>query len=166
MNINDTGNENPVVGFIFQYGCDAPSKYEVVRRKGRCSDDYNSEKLVEKHISWDELEAIASRTNAKAIEPTWTTWCGYQFDESGWHVLWDLVAEREAAAQRIQALEEQKERERLEELLRKAKETGKPQEIASWMADCNDPKEECSLDHVTLWMMPDGTKKRHRQHTW
>ena len=48
----------------------------------------------------------------------------------------------------------------------KAKESGNPQVLKTWMADCNDPDEQCSLDHVTLFAMPDGTTKQNRMHTW
>ena len=47
-----------------------------------------------------------------------------------------------------------------------AKRTGKRVELRSWMDDCNDPREQCSLDHVTEYAMPDGTTKIVRQHTW
>ena len=47
-----------------------------------------------------------------------------------------------------------------------AKETGQPQVLKSWMADCNDPREECSTDIVTHLIMPDGTEQITRQHTW
>ncbi len=47
-----------------------------------------------------------------------------------------------------------------------AKRTGKRVEIRSWMVNCNDPREQCSLDHVTEYAMPDGTTKIERQHTW
>jgi hypothetical protein len=47
-----------------------------------------------------------------------------------------------------------------------AKRTGKRVELRSWMDDCNDSREQCSLDHVTEYAMPDGTTKIVRQHTW
>ena len=47
-----------------------------------------------------------------------------------------------------------------------AKSTGQRVELRSWMEDCNDPREQCSLDHVTEYAMPDGTTKIVRQHTW
>jgi len=47
-----------------------------------------------------------------------------------------------------------------------AKRTGQRVELRSWMDDCNDPREQCSLDHVTEYAMPDGTTKIVRQHTW
>jgi len=64
---------------------------------------------------------------------------------------------------------EAKKRAREEERQAKfaeAKRTGKRVELRSWMDDCNDPREQCSMDHVTEYAMPDGTTKIVRQHTW
>jgi hypothetical protein len=47
-----------------------------------------------------------------------------------------------------------------------AKTTGERQVLRSYIADCNDPKEECSTDIVTVYAMPDGTTKTVRNHTW
>jgi len=47
-----------------------------------------------------------------------------------------------------------------------AKATGKPVLLRHYMADCNDPHEECSLDSVSEYAMPDGTVKTERMHTW
>ena len=44
--------------------------------------------------------------------------------------------------------------------------TGQPVVLQSYATDCNDPKEECSTDIVTVYAMPDGTTKTTRQHTW
>ena len=50
--------------------------------------------------------------------------------------------------------------------LEEAKRTGKPVEIRSWTAECNDPHEQCSLDIITEYAMPDGTIRTDREHTW
>ena len=47
-----------------------------------------------------------------------------------------------------------------------AKRTGKPVILRTWDADCNDPHEQCSLDIVTEYALPNGTTKTTRQHTW
>lgn len=47
-----------------------------------------------------------------------------------------------------------------------AKDTGKPVLLTSYTDDCNDPDEDCSLDIVNVFAMPDGTTKTKRQHTW
>jgi hypothetical protein len=47
-----------------------------------------------------------------------------------------------------------------------AKETGEKQLLSSWSDDCNDPEEDCSLDMVYEYAMPDGSIKNERSHTW
>ena len=47
-----------------------------------------------------------------------------------------------------------------------AMQTGEKQLIKKWFEPCNDENEECNLDMVYLYAMPDGTKKTVRQHTW
>ncbi|MDT8718259.1 hypothetical protein IAI10_16450 [Clostridium sp. 19966] len=48
----------------------------------------------------------------------------------------------------------------------KAKETGEKQELEHWTDPCNDPDEECDLDIVYVYAMPDGTTQKIRNHTW
>jgi len=47
-----------------------------------------------------------------------------------------------------------------------ARETGQPVVLRSYSDDCDDPNEECSLDNVTEYAMPDGKIKTVRSHTW
>lgn len=63
-------------------------------------------------------------------------------------------------------IEEEKKAEKERLAFEEARETGKPVDLFSWAEDCNDPKEECSTDIVTVYAMPDGTKKTKRIHTW
>lgn len=106
------------------------------------------------------------------------------FRKSGWRVAYEVTPEEEAAIMREQesaeaghaAAEEATGKEaagktaaeeaRVEAAFAEARETGKPVELDRWEEECNDPREECSLDLVTLWAMPDGTKQVKRQHTW
>ncbi|HZK18929.1 MAG TPA: hypothetical protein VFD15_06400 [Clostridia bacterium] len=48
----------------------------------------------------------------------------------------------------------------------KAKATGKPVILYEFSVDCNDPNEDCDLDIITGYAMPDGTTKETRRHTW
>lgn len=48
----------------------------------------------------------------------------------------------------------------------KAKETGEKQELEHRPEPCNDPNEECDIDLVYAYAMPDGSIKTERQHTW
>jgi len=47
-----------------------------------------------------------------------------------------------------------------------AKATGKPVLVHKWSEDCNDPSEECNVDYLCEYAMPDGTYKTERYHTW
>jgi hypothetical protein len=55
---------------------------------------------------------------------------------------------------------------RMDEFLCQAKATGEKVLIKQWMEDCNDKNMECSTDVVYEWMMPDGSTKTTRQHTF
>ena len=75
------------------------------------------------------------------------------------------VKEKAAA----EAEEAEKKRQAEEELAQKfaeAKETGKPVHIRRYTTACSDPSEECNLDIVNEYAMPDGTVKRTQDHTW
>ena len=58
------------------------------------------------------------------------------------------------------------EKAKVEAKFLEAKETGKKVKLESWMEDCNDRNEDCSLDNVITYAMPDGTVKTERNHTW
>jgi hypothetical protein len=60
----------------------------------------------------------------------------------------------------------QVEEKRINELFEKAKQTGEKQLLNKWSEPCNDPKEECNVDIVYVWIMPDGSKTKSRHHTW
>lgn len=68
---------------------------------------------------------------------------------------------REAKEAEQRAMEEERQAK-----FDEAKRTGEKVLLRSWMEDCNDPREECSLDSVTEYALPDGTTRRERQHTW
>jgi hypothetical protein len=51
-------------------------------------------------------------------------------------------------------------------IFQKAKETGEKQIIETYSVECSDPDEECDVDIVTVYAMPDGTTKTTQNHTW
>lgn len=61
---------------------------------------------------------------------------------------------------------ELKNQENTESIFNKAKETGIKQEINNWSEPCDNPKEECNLDIVTLYALPNGETEKIRNHTW
>lgn len=48
----------------------------------------------------------------------------------------------------------------------KAKETGEKQILKNWSEECNDHEEECNIDNIVVYAMPDGSRKEERHHTW
>jgi hypothetical protein len=60
----------------------------------------------------------------------------------------------------------QKQKDRINKLFELAKSSGEKQLITQWTEPCKDPHEECNLDFVYKYAMPDGTTKSIRQHTW
>ncbi len=73
------------------------------------------------------------------------------------------AAEKKAAEEAAQkAAADQKRKAKFE----RARETGRPVLLAQWTEPCNDPREECSLDIVQQYVMPDGSVKTERNHTW
>jgi hypothetical protein len=76
------------------------------------------------------------------------------------------AAELTRPAREAKEAEQRAREEERQAKFAEAKRTGEKVLLRSWMADCNDPREECSLDHVTEYAMPDGTTEIMRYHTW
>lgn len=68
-----------------------------------------------------------------------------------------------------EAEKEKKKKEKqdkIDKLKKIAFETNTKQEYSRWSEPCNDPREECDVDIVVEYIMPDGTFKLERTHTW
>lgn len=74
----------------------------------------------------------------------------------------------EYAEPKIKAKKEKEEAKKraIQEKFEQAKQTGQPVEIRRWTTGCNDPDEDCDLDIVIEYAMPDGSTKIVRHHTW
>lgn len=48
----------------------------------------------------------------------------------------------------------------------KAAETGERQILRQWSDECCNPEEDCSIDNIIEYAMPDGSTKTERHHTW
>ena len=44
--------------------------------------------------------------------------------------------------------------------------TGQPVVLKRWSEECDGSTEECDVDNITLYAMPDGTTKKTRSHSW
>lgn len=58
------------------------------------------------------------------------------------------------------------EKAKREAVFANARESGTKQVLTSYMVDCDDPKEECSFDTVTVYAMPDGSTSTSRIHNY
>jgi len=47
-----------------------------------------------------------------------------------------------------------------------ANRTGNPVVLRSWSEDCDGSTEECDIDNITQYAMPDGSIKTTRNHSW
>lgn len=48
----------------------------------------------------------------------------------------------------------------------KAKATGEKQVLSKWSEDCNDPREDCDVDIIITFALPNGEIETIRNHTW
>ena len=76
-----------------------------------------------------------------------------------------LIKPLENYHKKIAATFEAKEN-RIEELKKKAKETGEKQELSRYTVECNDEYEECSVDIIITYILPGGEEKTARIHTY
>jgi hypothetical protein len=114
-------------------------------------------------VSWQDINVVGW---ASAIRPgAMGSFASVQICSIGKDKLEQIKADKIVAANK-KADEEKTETDRVDAIFVTAKETGVKQQIRHYMADCNDPQEECSTDVVTVYAMPDGTTKSERQHTW
>ena len=74
---------------------------------------------------------------------------------------------------RIKEKNEQDEKEHQEKIemerlaiFEKAKATGEPVFVRSYITECDGTESECSTDVISIYAMPDGTVSKTRQHTW
>lgn len=96
---------------------------------------------------------------------------GYHVKESVVKTLGEKFTRQQARELAQPAIDAQRRRENAEKIFRarafaKAARTGQPVIIDSYSDECNDPREECDLDQVTVYAMPDGSTKTTRSHTW
>jgi len=117
-------------------------------------------------FSSEKIEEVLSR---KADDVDWGDYSiTYDFNLT-FGELKKLVKTAKKELVKIEKEKEEKEVARKAELEKKfeeAKRTGQKVEIRRWTTDCNNPNEECDLDVIVEYAMPDGSTKTERYHTW
>jgi len=117
------------------------------------------EETLEQKLRWlsNPLDAVSKKVDRKTGLYTETGW--FEVSHADVMKIYDeIIAEKEAK----KVEKEDKEKA----IFETAKTTGEKQLIEKYTVECNDPHEECDIDIITVYAMPDGTKKTVRNHTW
>ena len=77
-----------------------------------------------------------------------------------------IAVEEKAVIDAAKAAKEAAAAADLAEKFKEAFKTNKPVLLHRWTTDCCDPHEECSIDIVTEYALPDGSTEIKRSHTW
>jgi len=124
------------------------------------------------YLSGYTVHGKAAKLLEKLGLAKWVSGWGYRVDE----LLVEALGEEFTYPQAVEyfRLEVEKEKARkkaekeaaLQEKFDEAKATRKPVIIRRYSVPCGDPQEECNMDIVTEYAMPDGSTKRTQHHTW
>jgi hypothetical protein len=80
--------------------------------------------------------------------------------------IYETIIAKEDEAGKIEKAKHEKREEEKKAIFEKAKTTGERQVLYKTFDECDDPREECSLDEIVTYAMPDGTTKTERYHTY
>ncbi|MED5050628.1 hypothetical protein P9850_01925 [Anoxybacillus rupiensis] len=114
-------------------------------------------------------EKIEEVLNRKADDVDWGDYSityDYRMIFGELKLLVKAAKEENEKIENEKAKKEAEQKEKLDKLFEEAKRTGEKVEIRRWTTSCNDPNEECDLDTIIEYAMPDGSIKKERYHTW
>lgn len=117
------------------------------------------ETTLEKNINWfkNPLREKSAKIDRQPGLYTETGWFEVPHSEV-MRVYNEIIAAKDA--KKAEAEDKKKA------IFEKAKQTGEKQIIETYSVECSDPDEECDVDIVTVYAMPDGTTKTTQNHTW
>lgn len=121
---------------------------------------------IHKYLNTDEIENTLGRKADEVDFGDYVHRFKYEMTFGEYKKLAELAEEKAKKAEVEKSEKEKAEKERIEKLFEKARETGEKQVIVQYSVPCNDPEEDCDIDIVTIYAMPDGTRKTERHHTW
>lgn len=124
-----------------------------------------------KQIALNTYQADPEHTEWSEEYRNWFRKAAMEKKAPGWCIIPNHIVRAKIADILVRKIEEEnaerrKEKEKIENLLEIARKTGRKQLICQWTEGCNDPNEECVVDVVSEWAMPDGSIQRTRTHTW
>ncbi len=117
------------------------------------------EETLEKKLRWldNPLNAVSKKVDRQTCLYTETGWFEVSHDDV-MRIYNELIAEKEAKKAEIKNKEDA--------IFQTAKETGVKQLLERYSVECSAPDEECDVDIVTVYAMPDGSKQKIQTHTW
>lgn len=155
-------------------GWDTVAKYQicyVVPDDGEGYADWYKE--ANPHLVAHESEAVIvdgkdveAYTNRKADGVLPQDGVFWFLDEADKIAIVKGVERKAAEEQARKEAEEAEKQAKVETAFAEAKTTGKPVAVKSWTDECDGSVDDCSIDIVTKYAMPDGTTKITRTHTY
>jgi len=157
-----------ITGYTYEMGCDCADtkRFEI---------SIYSEKMRNELSKYDDIAAELLKKNpekysAKTIPSNLGSYGGLEVDEEN---VQNLLEDAKKALE-IKENEKENERqkreidkeEKITNLKKLAKETGEKQIYERYSVECNDPNEECDIDNIVVYVLPNGEFETTRNHTW
>lgn len=121
---------------------------------------------IHKYLNTDDIEKVLGRKADEVDFGDYVHRFKYKMTFGEYKKLAELAEMKEQEKERKKLEKEEEKKERIEALFAKARETGEKQVIEQYSVPCNNPEEDCDIDIITVYAMPDGTRKTERHHTW
>lgn len=80
--------------------------------------------------------------------------------------IYNIIIAKEDEVGKIEKAKQERREEEKQAIFETAKTTGEKQILYKMYDECDDPREECSMDEIIAYAMPDGTIKIARNHTY
>ena len=159
-------NNAKIVGYIMKIGCDAGNtKRFLYDAETSYHRDQQDQKLVDEIFILINSD-LAESLGGKALEPDMCSYGGWEFDEKQTAILIQMAQKVIDEKQKKKEEKEKEVEEKEAEIFAIAKKTNEKQLIKSFPIECQDINEECDIDWVCVYAMPDGTKTEIISHTW
>lgn len=121
---------------------------------------------IHKNLSIDDIEKVLGRKADEVDFGDYVHRFKYKMTFAEYKKLAELAEMKAQEKERKKIEKEKAEKKRIKKIFEKARETGEKQVIEQYSVPCNNPEEDCDIDIITVYAMPDGTKKTERHHTW
>lgn len=90
----------------------------------------------------------------------------YEISNDDMMQIYDTIVNKEDEIGKIEKAKQEKRKEEQKKTFETAKATGERQVLYKTFDECDDPREECSMDEIVVYAMPDGSTKTERHHTY